>query len=381
MIQTIGFLGGGQLARMSALAAYRLGYKVAVYESITDSPAGMLTKLDFKGSINDDHKLKEFASACDIITLENEFIDPSRLELLQSFGKKVFPSPETISLIQDKLVQKQTVKSKGLPVPDFVAVPKDSSYDQLSPLLGAEFLLKSRKMGYDGYGNHFVKNSNDFGEGVAKLTTRHENIMAEQKIEFVKELAVMVAINSTGIAVYPVVETIQENHICKLVIAPADISPDARRKAEMIAVEAVKSVNGKGIFGVEMFITANEDIFINEIAPRPHNSGHYTIEGCITSQFENHIRAILNLPLGDTALVDNCSVMINTLGKNSGEGIIMNYPEILIDPTVHLHFYGKSESRKGRKMGHLTMNGKNVVDIISRLEKLEKTLIIGKNIE
>lgn len=381
MIQTIGFLGGGQLARMSALAAYRLGYKVAVYESITDSPAGMLTKLDFKGSINDDHKLKEFASACDIITLENEFIDPSRLELLQSFGKKVFPSPETISLIQDKLVQKQTVKSKGLPVPDFVPVTKDSSYDQLSPLLGAEFLLKSRKMGYDGYGNHFVKNSNDFGEGVAKLTTRHENIMAEQKIEFVKELAVMVAINSTGIAVYPVVETIQENHICKMVIAPADISPDARRKAEMIAVEAVKSVNGKGIFGVEMFITANEDIFINEIAPRPHNSGHYTIEGCITSQFENHIRAILDLPLGDTALVDNCSVMINTLGKNSGEGIIMNYPEILIDPTVHLHFYGKSESRKGRKMGHLTMNGKNVVDIISRLEKLEKTLIIGKNIE
>lgn len=378
MIQTIGFLGGGQLARMSALAAYRLGFKVAVFESIANSPAGMLTKLDFPGSINDDQKLKEFAEACDIITLENEFIDPSRLELLQSFAKNVFPSPHTISLIQDKLIQKQTFKSQGLPVPDFVPVTNSSSYDSLSSTLGSEFLLKSRKMGYDGYGNHFVKNSDDFCEGMKKLTSRHDNIMAEQKIEFVKELAVMVAINSTGTAVYPVVETIQENHICKLVIAPADISPDTRSKVEMIAVEAVKSVEGKGIFGVEMFFTADEEIFINEIAPRPHNSGHYTIEGCVTSQFENHIRAVLDLPFGDTSLVDDCSVMINTLGKYPGEGKIINYDEILTEPGVHLHFYGKSESRKGRKMGHLTMNGKNVNDLISTLERVENTLIIGK---
>lgn len=379
MIQTIGFLGGGQLARMSALAAFRLGFKVAVFESIADSPAGMLTKLDFPGSINDDQKLEEFAEVCDVITLENEFIDPSRLELLQSFGKNVFPSPQTISLIQDKLIQKQTFRSKGLPVPDFVPVTDSSSFDSLSSTLGSEFLLKSRKMGYDGYGNHFVKNSADFIEGVVRLTSLHDNIMAEQKIEFVKELAVMVAINSTGTAVYPVVETIQENHICKLVIAPADISPETRSKVETIAVEAVKSVDGKGIFGVEMFLTANEEIFINEIAPRPHNSGHYTIEGCVTSQFENHIRAILDLPFGNTSLVDICSVMINTLGKNPGEGRIMNYDEVLNEPNVHLHFYGKSESRKGRKMGHMTMNGKNVNEVISILEKLENTLNIGKN--
>jgi 5-(carboxyamino)imidazole ribonucleotide synthase len=380
LIQTIGFLGGGQLARMSALAAYKLGFKVAVFEATANSPAGMLTKLDFPGSINDDQKLNEFAGVCDIITLENEFINPSRLELLQSFGKKVFPSPHTISLIQDKLIQKQTFRSKGLPVPDFLPVTDSGSYQSLSDNLGSEFLLKSRKMGYDGYGNHFVKNSDDFNEGVKKLTSRHDNIMAEQKIEFIKELAVMVAINSTGTAVYPVVETIQENHICKLVIAPAEISPETRRMVETIAVEAVKSVGGKGIFGVEMFLTANNELFINEIAPRPHNSGHYTIEGCVTSQFENHIRAILDLPFGDTSLVDTCSVMINTLGKNPGEGKIMNYHEVLTEPDVHLHFYGKSESRKGRKMGHLTMNGKNVNQVISTLEKLEKTLNIGKNL-
>lgn len=379
MIQTIGFLGGGQLARMSALAAYKLGFKVAVFESTADSPAGMLTKFDFPGSIKDDQKLKEFAEVCDIITLENEFIDPSRLELIQSFGKNVFPSPHTISLIQDKLIQKQTFRSSGLPVPDFVEVTGSSTFDSLSATLGSEFLLKSRKMGYDGYGNHFVKNSDDFVEGLKKLTSRHDNIMAEEKIEFVKELAVMVAINSTGTAIYPVVETIQENHICKLVIAPADISHETRRKVETIAVEAVKSVDGIGIFGIELFLTADEDIFINEISPRPHNSGHYTIEGCVTSQFENHVRAVLDLPFGDTSLVDKCSVMINTLGKNLGEGRIFNYSEVLLEPEVHLHFYGKSESRRGRKMGHMTMNGKNVEDVISTLEILEKTLIIGKN--
>lgn len=378
MIQTIGFLGGGQLARMSALAAYKLGFNIAVFESTADSPAGMLTKFDFPGSIYDDQRLKEFAEVCDIITLENEFIDPSRLELLKSFGKNVFPSPHTISLIQDKLIQKQTFRSNGLPVPDFVEVTGSSTFDSLSANLGPEFLLKSRKMGYDGYGNHFVKNSDDLVEGLNKLKSRHDNIMAEAKIEFVKELAVMIAINKTGTAIYPVVETIQENHICKLVIAPADISSETRQKVETIAFEAVKSVDGKGIFGIEMFLTANEDIFINEIAPRPHNSGHYTIEGCVTSQFENHVRAVLDLPLGNTSLVDNCSVMINTLGRNPGVGRIFNYSEVLVEPEVHLHFYGKSESRKGRKMGHMTMNGKNVNNVISTLERLEKTLIIGK---
>jgi 5-(carboxyamino)imidazole ribonucleotide synthase len=379
LIKTIGFLGGGQLARMSALAAYRLGFKVAVFESIENSPAGMLTKLDFSGSINDDQKLKEFAEVCDIITLENEFIDPARLELIESFGKKVFPSPTTISMIQDKLIQKQTFKSKGLPVPDFVSVTKSDSYESLASVLGSEFLLKSRKMGYDGYGNYFVQNSEDLVIGFAKLSSRHSDIMAERKIDFVKELAVMVAVNSTGIVVYPVVETIQENHICKLVIAPAGISDETRQKVEKIAIEAVKSVNGKGIFGVELFLTEDENIYINEIAPRPHNSGHYSIEGCITSQFENHIRAVLDLPLGDPSLVDNCSVMINTLGKNPGEGVICNYDMILNEPGLHLHFYGKSESRKGRKMGHMTMNGKNVAETIEILERLEKTLIIGKN--
>lgn len=375
---TIGFLGGGQLARMSAFAAYKLGFSVAVFESTINSPAGMLTKLDFAGSIDDDQALTKFAEVCDVITLENEFINPERLRFIESLGKKVFPAPETIELIQDKLIQKQTFKNAGLPVPQFISVKKNDSYETISDTLGRNFILKSRKMGYDGYGNHFVSSEDDFLEGIKKLSSRHSKIMAEEVINFSKELAVMVAINDNEVAVYPVVETIQENHICKFVIAPAQITNSAYKRAIKVAVDAVRSVKGKGIFGVEFFLTPEDKIYINEMAPRPHNSGHYSIEGCVTSQFENHIRSILDLPLGKTVLVKNCSVMVNTLGKEDGLGKIFNYDEVLFDSDVHLHFYGKNESRKGRKMGHLTKNGDKIGLVLKNLENLEKIIKIGK---
>ncbi len=377
---TIGFLGGGQLARMSALAAYKMGYKVAVFDSKPDSPAGMMTKLDVSGNLSDDSRLAEFAAACDIITLENEFIDPERLRFIESLGKPVFPSPETIGLIQDKLIQKQTLKNNGLPVPEFVSVEENNTYASIAAILGSEFILKSRKMGYDGYGNHFVRNESEMLDGMKKLTRRHASVMAEKVIRFTKELAIMVAVNSHEVAVYPVVETIQENHICKFVIAPADVPVIIAEKASKIASEAVRSVRGKGLFGVELFLTANDEILVNEMAPRPHNSGHYTIEGCVTSQFENHIRSILELPLGKTDLVKPCSIMVNTLGKHDGEGRIFNTSEILFHPEAHLHFYGKTESRKGRKMGHITMNGDDRKKILTELTELERKIRIGKDI-
>lgn len=375
---TIGFLGGGQLARMSAMAAYRLGFKVAVYDAKLDSPAGMMTKLDFAGSIDDDAALSNFADACDIITLENEFINPDRLRFLKSLGKEVYPTPETIGLIQDKLTQKMTFEAAGLPVPRFLPVSDSDNYSDLKSVFGSEFILKSRKMGYDGYGNHFVRTEQDFLEGMKKLSSRHSAVMSEEVIRFSKELAVMVAINTHEVAVYPVVETIQENHICKFVLAPAEISKATESRILDTAVNAIRSVHGKGIFGVELFLTEANEIYINEIAPRPHNSGHYSIEGCVTSQFENHIRAILELPLGSTSLLKNCAVMVNTLGKADGEGRIFNYDEILFDSSVHLHFYGKSESRKGRKMGHLTKTGENIAGTRLELENLENKIKIGK---
>lgn len=372
----IGILGGGQLARMSAYAAYRLGFDVAILEKEINSPAGQLTKNEFTGWVDDEKILKQFTDRSDIITLENEFIDYKKLELIESLGKKVLPSSKTISLIQDKFIQKQTLAKHNIPVAKFVEVEEDSDYEKISSSLEQSFILKSRKMGYDGYGNFKVKTADDFSTGIEKLQTRHSLLLAEKIIDFKKELAVMVARTENEIAVYPVVETVQKNHICHTVIAPAQIPDNIKKEVEDIAVKSVKGVNGFGIFGIELFLTQDDKILVNEMAPRPHNSGHYTIEGCTTSQFENHIRAVLNLPLGSTKMTKPYSVMINLLGKKEGEGNIENYNKAFDDKEFHLHIYGKAKSRTGRKMGHITLLGDDIDEILSRAKKIEEQIII-----
>ncbi|MBZ0200735.1 MAG: 5-(carboxyamino)imidazole ribonucleotide synthase [Ignavibacteriaceae bacterium] len=372
----IGILGGGQLARMTAYQAYKLGFDVAILEKEKKSPAGQLTKNEFVGWVDDKKLLKKFTEICDVVTLENEFIDAADLNFIEDFGKPVFPSSATISLIQDKYIQKQTLNNHSLPVPKFTAVTGQHCYNDLKNVFGKKFLLKSRKMGYDGYGNYLVKNENDFIEGTKKLSSRHSEIMAEEFIKFEKELAVMLVRTAKEIVVYPVVETIQKNHICHTVLAPASIQKKIERMAKKIAVQAVKAVNGFGIFGIEMFLTKDGKVYINEIAPRPHNSGHYTIEACVASQFENHVRAAFNLPLGNATLNKPAAVMINLLGKKEGEGVVENYSDALKNSNVHLHIYGKAKSRMGRKMGHITLLGKNLDKIYADAKKIEKKIII-----
>ncbi len=370
----VGILGGGQLARMSAYQAYKLGLDVAILEKHKNSPAGQLTHNEFIGWVNDDSLLEKFVSGCDVITLENEFIDHKKLEFIESLGKKVFPSSKTISLIQDKFIQKKTFKKLGIPVPDFIEVKENSDYQKIAKSLGDIFILKSRKMGYDGYGNYKVENENDFTEGIKKLSSRHSNLLAEAFIPFEQELAVMVVRTKKETKIYPVVETIQKNHICHTVIAPAQIEKKLNAKVEEIAVSAVEAVKGIGIFGIELFLTKQKEILVNEMAPRPHNSGHYTIESCITSQFENHIRSVLGLPLGNTELLKPYAVMINLLGKKEGPGIIDNYKDALSDPDVHLHVYGKDKSRIGRKMGHITIIGDSLNTLLIKSRKIEKII-------
>ncbi|MFO7444828.1 MAG: 5-(carboxyamino)imidazole ribonucleotide synthase [Ignavibacteriaceae bacterium] len=371
----IGILGGGQLARMSAYQAYKLGFDVSILEKEAHSPAGQITKHEFAGWFHDEEVVKQFVHECNIITLENEFVNYHRLEFIENLGKKVLPSSETISLIQDKLIQKQTLVNNNIPVPVFAEVTENSTYQNLSSVLGKNFILKSRKMGYDGYGNHDVKSESDYHNGLEKLTSRHRRLLAEQFVRFEMELAVMVARTTKEIKVYPVVQTIQKNHICHTVIAPADIRNSLYKQAGEIAVESVKAVNGFGIFGVEMFLKENE-ILVNEMAPRPHNSGHYTIEACTTSQFENHIRSVLDMPLGSTRMIKPHAVMINLLGKKEGEGIIENYYEAFSNENVHIHIYGKAKSRIGRKMGHITLLGENREEIIKQARKIEQKIII-----
>ncbi|MCX7611934.1 MAG: 5-(carboxyamino)imidazole ribonucleotide synthase [Ignavibacterium sp.] len=372
----IGILGGGQLARMSAFQAIRMGFEVAILEKEKDSPAGSLTKNEFVGWVDNEEIFNQFIEASDVITLENEFIDSGYLSEIEKKGKKVIPSSKTISLIQDKFIQKTTIQKAGVPVPQFINVSSDSTYENISSFLGKKFLLKSRKMGYDGYGNATIKNKNQFETAIQKLSSRHAELYAEEFISFQKELAIMVVRTKKEIKTYPVVETIQKNHICHLVIAPAQIEKRLMKQAKEIAIHSVEAVNGYGIFGIEMFLDNGNKILVNEMAPRPHNSGHYTIEGCITSQFENHIRAVLNLPLGSTEMIKPFAVMINLLGKRNDIGVLQNYESILQNERVKLHVYGKKNSRVGRKMGHITVVGDNLNSLIKIAKSSEKKVIL-----
>lgn len=373
--KTIGILGGGQLARMSAYQAYKLGFNIAILEKENNSPAGQITKLDFDGWVNN-KSLKNFAIVSDVITLENEFIDSSHLKFIESLGKKVFPSSKTISLIQDKYIQKKTLRKNKIPVPNFVELIQNTTYFDLAKKLGNKFLLKSRKMGYDGYGNFLVTDEKSFQEGINKLSSRHSQLMAEEFISFKKELAIMVVRTKKEIRTYPVVETIQKNHICHLVLAPAEITFNLYYKTIDIAIEAVKAVNGFGIFGIELFLTNDNNLLLNEMAPRPHNSGHYTIEACYTSQFENHIRAVLELPLGSTEMREKNAVMINLLGKRNSIAVSPTFEETLKNEKIFLHLYGKENSRIGRKMGHITLVGKEKKQLIKKATEIEKNFII-----
>ncbi|MCC6865077.1 MAG: 5-(carboxyamino)imidazole ribonucleotide synthase [Ignavibacteria bacterium] len=372
----IGILGGGQLARMSLFAGKRLGFDIAILEKESGSPAGQLTHLEFTGSPINKTLLKKFSACSDVITLENEFIDYKILEYIENLGTKVLPSSETISLIQDKLIQKETLKKNNIPVPNFIAVNSKTDFNKAAEFLKLPFILKSRKMGYDGYGNALIKNKRDFDKSFDKLTRRHSKLMAEQFVKFTKELAVMIARTENETAIYPVAETIQKDHICHTVIAPAEISTIVYKKARQAALIAVKAVKGFGLFGIELFLTNTGKILVNEMAPRPHNSGHYTIENCISSQFENHIRSVLGLPLGSTEMIKQCAVMINLLGKTNTTGEVKNYKQALSDQCVHLHVYGKKLSRIGRKMGHITVTGDDRKKVLLKAKKSERKIII-----
>lgn len=353
---TLGILGGGQLAKMLASAAYRLGLNVAIIENHKLSPAGDMTKLDFDAGWVSAETLDKFIEESDIVTLENEFIDP---EILDYINKKVtvYPSPETMRLVQDKYIQKHTFLDAGLPVPNFAIIDSIEDAKEFGKKYGYPYVMKARKYGYDGYGNATV-----FSEETAiqafekfKSSNKDRTLMGESFVDFQKELAVIVARNSKDeVELYPCVETVQYRHICHEVIAPAEIDESIRNEAEKIAGKCVKSINGVGVFGVEMFLTKDGKILINEIAPRPHNSGHYTIESCYSSQFENCIRAVANLPLGSSKMYVPAAVMINLLGERQGIGVPENITPTLMHNKIFLHLYNKKESRNGRKMGHIT---------------------------
>ncbi|MGE5315880.1 MAG: 5-(carboxyamino)imidazole ribonucleotide synthase [Acidobacteriota bacterium] len=373
---TIGILGGGQLARMSAQAASRLGIRTAILEREECSPAGQLTHQEFVGWVDNEELVTQFAHACGVVTLENEFIDYRRLEFIESLGREVVPSSAVIARIQDKFIQKETLAQHGIPVPLFLPVTRETSWKELRARLGSPVVMKSRKMGYDGYGNAMVRSQASFDAARQKLSARHAQLMAEEFVDFTMELAVMVVRTKKETRAYPVVQTIQKDHICSMVIAPAPIDRTTAQRAAHIAIAAVEAVGGMGLFGVEMFITSDNEILVNEMAPRPHNSGHYTIEGCVTSQFENHVRAVLGLPLGSTSMLAPYAVMVNLLGSKTPKPGTANLVTALRNEHAHFHLYGKAASRPGRKMGHVTVLGSSLPELLTEARRLQKAIHI-----
>lgn len=374
---TLGILGGGQLAKMLANEAYKLGMNIAIIEKGANTPAGDMTKLDFTQGWENIDELNKFIAASSIITLENEFINPDILEYIEK-TKPVFPSSKTLKLVQDKLIQKTTFQNNNISVPIFENVETVEDAYRFGEKHSYPFIIKSRKMGYDGYGNAKVEKREDIVPIFEKFKSDklRSEIYAEQFIDFKAELAVMIGRNQQGEMVnYPVVETIQRNHICNEVIAPADINEITRLKAIDLARRCVESIDGVGIFGIELFLTKNNDVLVNEIAPRPHNTGHYTIDACVTSQFENAIRAVLGLPFGSTEMVKPYAVMINLLGERNGDGSPKNIVNTLALKNVSLHLYNKKESRIGRKMGHITVIGDNPIETYQTAKKAKELFV------
>jgi 5-(carboxyamino)imidazole ribonucleotide synthase len=360
----LGILGGGQLAQMLTQAAISLGIETAIFERQPDSPAARLTHHQIAGQWDDEAALVQFANLCDVITLENEFVDAHVLHRLESWGLPIYPTAATLESIQDKLLQKECIQSAGLPVPPFRAADSPDDVQAVTGDFGYPLLLKARRDGYDGYGNATIRGVHDIASAWEKLgANKGRKLLVENFVPFVRELAVMVVRGRDGeTCVYPVVETVQQNHICHIVRAPAPIRGETASQAAELGRKAVKAVGGVGVFGVELFELADGRVIYNEIAPRPHNSGHYTIEGCVTSQFENHIRAVMGWPLGSTELVAPAAVMVNILGKRSGAANADGIRAALNVRRAHLHIYAKRDVRTGRKMGHVTALGSTVAE-------------------
>jgi 5-(carboxyamino)imidazole ribonucleotide synthase len=337
-------------------AAISLGVETAVYDPAPDSPASRLTHHHAVGAWDDRDALLRFAEGCDLITLENEFILADSLRALVAAGIPVVPSPGALAIIQDKYRQKRRYQEAGLAVPLFAAVESPDAVVEFARAHGYPLVLKARYGGYDGYGNATVRADDDLPAAWVRLSANGARaLMVEAFVPFVRELAVMLLRGRDGeTRAYPVVETVQQNHICHLVRAPAPIPDDLAAAARSMAAAAVTALDGVGVFGVELFQMADGTLLLNEIAPRPHNSGHYSIEGCVTSQFENHLRAVLGWPLGSTMLRAPAVVMVNLLGTRAGPVESGAPAEALVVEGAHLHLYGKRESRMGRKMGHVT---------------------------
>ena len=347
---------------MTADAARVLGVETVVLDPDTDAPAGQVTR-QVVGPLEPHDSLARFARQIDVATLENEFVHRGALEYLAEHGVMVRPSIHTFGIIMDKLHQRAHMDAAGLSPTPYAPIESPPDVPAFAARHGWPVVLKTRSQGYDGRGVAIARDAGEVEAAWQRLGAGARALMAEGFVSFTHELAVMVVRNAHGdTAAYPVVETVQEEYICRVVRAPAAVPSAIAEQARDVATRAIAAIEGVGVFGVELFLGTDGRVTVNELAPRPHNSGHYTIDACVASQFENHLRAVLDWPLGATDLVAPAAVMVNVLGQTdmAVPPSPTGFSDALAIPGAHAHLYGKRRSRPGRKMGHVTALGPDV---------------------
>ena len=366
-IENIAIIGGGQLGRMLTSPALELGFGVTVLDSVENSPAAQVGAHQILGKLTDLEAIDRLALNADVMTWEIEHIPSEYLITLVEQGANIEPSPSTLFMIQDKLRQKQFLQSVNIPVAPFNEGVNGDNF-----IGGGPYMIKTRRGGFDGRGNLKVDSLDD---PLILKTFGDQEVYTEQIVAFEKEIAIIAARDKKGnISTYPAVETIHENNICHIVMSPVNVSPDILKQVNDIAEATLSHLHGAGIFAIEMFVV-NGVVFVNEIVPRVHNSGHLTTEANVTPQFEQHIRAITGMSLGSTALKAPAAVMINILGKREEAFSLEGLDSVLALPDTHPHFYGKTP-KVARKIGHITVLGNSIDEALATAKQARNSLSI-----
>ena len=377
MSKILGIIGGGQLGMMLTEAAQNMKEeisKVIVLDPTENCPAAKVGAEQIIADFKDEESIKKLSELSDIITYEIESGNSDVLKKLEA-NTEINPSPETLRIIQDKFLQKQFLQENGIAVAEFEKVENREELEKMIEKLGLPLLLKTRRDAYDGRGNYKINSKSDIDDALDLFAGK--TLMVEKFVNFQKEVSVIAARNTKGeISTYPVVENLHENNILRMTIAPGRVSEKVRKEAEEVAHKTMEVLHGAGVFGIEMFVTQDERILINEIAPRVHNSGHHTLQSSTISQFELHLRAILGMELGDTS-IKSPTIMYNILGPHTfkGEYNVLHREE----ENIFLKMYGKLESKPQRKIGHINIVDKKNVGIeglLLQVEDLKNNLVI-----
>jgi 5-(carboxyamino)imidazole ribonucleotide synthase len=344
---TIGIVGGGQLGRMSAMAAARLGYRCHIFTPEAGAPASLVSAATTIGAYDDFSALRAFAEAVDVVTFEFENVSAAGLDLLAAL-KPVHPAPSVLRVSQDRVAEKSFVNGAGLPTAAWMQVDSHAELTAAIGLLGLPAVLKTTRLGYDGRGQATLRSAEEAQAAWEKLAPKP--LILEAFVDFACEISVIVARGADGqVVAFDAVENRHRTHILDLTLAPAQVVPDIAAQARHIATELAEALQLVGLLTVEMFVGADGQVLVNEIAPRPHNSGHWTIDACPASQFDMHVRAVAGLPL-PPATRHADAVMKNLIGPDD----LALWPDILATPGLIPHHYGKTQARPGRKMGHVT---------------------------